>query len=107
MSMKAHAYFCCVHGLLVRQDIPEPVAGHDEHGVLRQQLHPPHIRQALHKPALRSIASGNGLEESPYCRLDLGVSQYWTKMSDYECIDVERSEDAQWSSHKSIGGRGI
>ena len=75
MSMKGHAYFCYVYGLLVRQDIPEPVAGHDEHGVLRQQLHPPHIRQALYKSALRSTASGNGLEESVSCRLDLSISQ--------------------------------
>ena len=28
-------------------------------------------------------------------------------MSDYECVDIERTEDAQWSSYTSNGGRGM
>ena len=42
-----------VNSLLVEQDIPEPIAGHDEQRVLWQHLHSADLWRALHKSALR------------------------------------------------------
>ncbi len=43
-------YLGDIDGVLVSQDVPQPIAGHDDHGVPWQQLLPAHIRYPLHKP---------------------------------------------------------
>ena len=45
--MVEEPYLCSVDSLLIGQNIPEAVAGHDHHGVLRQQLHSPDIWRAF------------------------------------------------------------
>ena len=46
-----HEHLGNVHGLLVIQDVPKPIAGQHNKGILRRQLHHAHIRLPLDEPA--------------------------------------------------------